>query len=182
MHTRCLTGYLATLQEKHSRRSKPRSPIGSAVVPCIDNTVTVVNLLHSNLNDAATLDSPFAWQDQVDQLKSAEDVVDFLKTPIKHRKQSYSYWLTAAALFERLGNGRFFVTKRGYIGIAPNRAHIGDQIYIVHGASVPFVLRPAKHPGFVSAYTLIGETYVHGIMYGEALAFDNVSRDTMYLK
>lgn len=65
---------------------KTKVPIGSAVVPYIDNTVTVEDLLHSDLNDEATLESPFAWQDQVEQLDSAEDVVDFLKTPIKHRK------------------------------------------------------------------------------------------------
>jgi hypothetical protein len=41
---------------------------------------------------------------------------------------------------------------------------VGDQICLLHGSRVPFVMRQQG-----SAYTLIGEGYIHGIMCGEAL-------------
>ena len=37
--------------------------------------------------------------------------------------------------------------------------------YILLGASLPFVLRPAEE----SRYSLIGDCYMHGIMDGEAM-------------
>ncbi|KAF2852960.1 hypothetical protein T440DRAFT_466522 [Plenodomus tracheiphilus IPT5] len=161
---------------------KLKVPIGSAVAPHIDNAVTIEDMIGSDVEDDAMLKNAFEWQDNITKIQKVEDIVTFLEAPKASRDQSYKYWLTAAALFERLGNGRFFVTKRGYVGIAPDRTHIGDQICIMHGAAVPFVIRPVKHQGLVSVHSLIGETYVHGIMYGEALAFDNVKAETLYLK
>jgi hypothetical protein len=161
---------------------KLKFPIGSAVAPCIDNAVTVEDLISSDLDENATLNNAFEWQDNVTHIQKVEDIVTLLKKPKKARDQSYKYWLTAAAFFERLGNGRFFVTTRGYVGIAPDRARLGDKIALVQGGAVPFILRPAKHQGFVNVHSLIGETYVHGIMYGEALAFTDVKTETIYLK
>lgn len=57
----------------------------------------------------------------------------------------------------------FFSTTTGYIGLAPHGTVEGDVIYIVLGASVPYVLRPLAGDD----YTLIGEAYVQGIMRGE---------------
>ncbi|KAH7399670.1 hypothetical protein BKA66DRAFT_437202 [Pyrenochaeta sp. MPI-SDFR-AT-0127] len=161
---------------------KLKVPIGSAVAPCIDNAVTVESMISSDINDEAMLNNAFEWKDNVMTVQKVEDIKKLLEKPKKIRDESYKYWLTAAAFYERLGNGRFFVTGRGYVGIAPDRTHIGDQICIIQGASVPFVVRPVKHQGFVSVHSLIGETYVHGIMYGEALSFDNVKKQTIYLK
>lgn len=58
---------------------------------------------------------------------------------------------------------RFFVTKKGYIGIGPACMQEGDKVCLLSGAIVPFVLRSdgAEHK-------LVGEAYVHGIMHGEA--------------
>ncbi|KAI1271639.1 HET-domain-containing protein [Xylaria sp. FL0933] len=56
-------------------------------------------------------------------------------------------------------------TKKGYLGWVPDITMVGDSIFIIMGAAVPFVVRPAGD----GTYKLIGECYIHGIMYGEGL-------------
>ncbi|KAK2768523.1 hypothetical protein FQN54_000379 [Arachnomyces sp. PD_36] len=58
---------------------------------------------------------------------------------------------------------RFFVTKRGYIGIGPACMQQDDMVCVLSSGCVPFILRPSAQN-----FQLIGEAYVHGIMYGEA--------------
>lgn len=65
---------------------------------------------------------------------------------------------------------RLLVTKRGYLGLAPWNADVGDVVAVLHGGDTPFLLRPGNEPG---VYTFVGECFVHGIMGGEALAWEN---------
>ncbi|KAN0113241.1 HET domain containing protein [Hyaloscypha variabilis] len=71
---------------------------------------------------------------------------------------------------------KFFVSTEGFLGLGPLDMCPGDELYLVQGARVPFVLRkyslsdelPRETfclPGPV--FTLIGNCYVHGIMFGE---------------
>lgn len=60
---------------------------------------------------------------------------------------------------------RFCITREGRMGQVPREAEIGDLVCIFEGGRVPFVLR-ARGEG---AFSLIGESYVHGIMQGEAV-------------
>ena len=62
-----------------------------------------------------------------------------------------------------------FVTSRGYIGLAPWNAQVGDIIAILDGGKTPFLLRAASS----SMHILVGESYVHGIMGGEALEWEH---------
>ncbi len=48
--------------------------------------------------------------------------------------------------------------------IAPLTTQVGDMIYLLPGSDVPFVLRPED-----KNFRLIGQCYVHGVMYGEAI-------------
>jgi hypothetical protein len=65
---------------------------------------------------------------------------------------------------------RLYSTDGGHLGLGPQSSQEGDDVWMVHGAHVPFVLRPvAKKPG---TFTLVGETYVHGFMNGEMLDCD----------
>ncbi|KAL8915907.1 MAG: hypothetical protein Q9208_008803 [Pyrenodesmia sp. 3 TL-2023] len=59
---------------------------------------------------------------------------------------------------------RLFTTSKGFLGSAPESTREGDQIYLLSGGRVPFVLRPRSD----GTYRLVGESYVHGIMQGEA--------------
>ena len=58
----------------------------------------------------------------------------------------------------------FFITDSRYLGFGPNCTAAGDQIFLLIGSDVPFVLRPAGNE-----FELVGACYVHGIMYGEGL-------------
>lgn len=60
---------------------------------------------------------------------------------------------------------RVFSTEQGDLGIAHEGARVGDEVVIVPGAAVPFVVREIES----GVYVLIGEAFVHGVMDGEAL-------------
>ncbi|KAI1742716.1 heterokaryon incompatibility protein-domain-containing protein [Xylaria scruposa] len=66
---------------------------------------------------------------------------------------------TERTLYRRLAR-----TNKGYLAIVPSQSAVGDQILLLQGGKMPFVARARPHTG----YKLIGPTYVHGIMYGEA--------------
>jgi hypothetical protein len=71
---------------------------------------------------------------------------------------------------------RLFRTSRGYLGIGPEDTQNGDRICILTGGQMPLVMRPKEdviifRNSFLRNFhwTLIGESYVHGIMDGEAI-------------
>ncbi|KAH8588301.1 hypothetical protein B0O99DRAFT_693587 [Bisporella sp. PMI_857] len=73
-----------------------------------------------------------------------------------------------ATTFNSVGlNRRFFMTEKGCMGLGPFTLLEGDTIMLVAGAYVPYVFRPAAAEG--GSWVLVGETYIHGIMHGEAL-------------
>lgn len=121
--------------------------------------------------------------------RTAEEVYDALwRTPVADRAYVHS-WETARATeethrayqavraggdvgqgvkyakvaFNKLLQRRPFRSRSGYIGIGPVGMYRGDSIWILPGADVPFVLRPARDGGFI----VVGEAYVHKIMDGE---------------
>jgi hypothetical protein len=66
---------------------------------------------------------------------------------------------------------RVFFTKMGLIGVGPLNTAVGDWVVIIPGANVPFILRLESCSGWTDLdealiAKLMGETYVHGIMYG----------------
>ena len=62
----------------------------------------------------------------------------------------------------------FFVTQRGYIGLGPPNCRLHDEVCLLFGSSLPFVLRPLQ-TCIGTAYQLLDEAYVEGIMYGEGM-------------
>lgn len=61
---------------------------------------------------------------------------------------------------------RLMTTMKGYIGLSNSNAQQGDVICILFGCHVPVILRPEEGG---STYSWIGESYVHGIMDGQAM-------------
>ncbi|KAF4314297.1 Heterokaryon incompatibility [Botryosphaeria dothidea] len=59
---------------------------------------------------------------------------------------------------------RFFVTRRGFMGIGPPCMREGDVVGVLCGGIVPFLLR-RRGGAFCK---LVGEAYIYGIMKGEA--------------
>ena len=54
-------------------------------------------------------------------------------------------------------------------GLGPSDASPGDLACILLGCSVPVILREVSMFGSSVAYELVGETYMHGFMDGEAI-------------
>lgn len=70
-----------------------------------------------------------------------------------------------------LKNRRFAVTESGYFGLVPRGTVHGDQVCVLEGINVPFVLREAEGD---DNFELVGECYVHGIMQGEVMGRNDV--------
>ncbi|KAJ4366268.1 hypothetical protein N0V83_007904 [Neocucurbitaria cava] len=60
---------------------------------------------------------------------------------------------------------RLFKTRGGFMGTGPRSLRLGDEIWILYRGGLPFVLRPQPN----GHYHLIGESFVYGVMHGEAL-------------
>lgn len=68
--------------------------------------------------------------------------------------------------FEHVARGRrFCVTRNGYVGLVPTCAMKGDEICVFLGSAVPFVVSKDEN----GSACLVGESYIHGLMDGEAL-------------
>ena len=59
-------------------------------------------------------------------------------------------------------NRRMFKTRDGYIGLGPSGMEEGDRIALFKGGKMPLVVRPVGED-----LELVGDCYVHGIMFGE---------------
>lgn len=57
-----------------------------------------------------------------------------------------------------------FLTRQGYLGQCLPRAQIGDAVALIAGCEIPYLLRPLGN----GQHSLVGDCYVHGIMYGQA--------------
>lgn len=74
-------------------------------------------------------------------------------------------------------NRRFFVTEKGYFGLAPATTQPGDLVCILLGGKVPYIVRKtvdADAPNKIAdmhrtTYKFVGDAYVQGIMNGEAV-------------
>ncbi|EWG50047.1 hypothetical protein FVEG_09379 [Fusarium verticillioides 7600] len=63
---------------------------------------------------------------------------------------------------------RLFLTEGGLLGLAHPSAQPGDEVVLLSGGRVPFVVRKMDLNG-QAYYHLVGESYVHGIMDAELL-------------
>jgi hypothetical protein len=61
------------------------------------------------------------------------------------------------------------ITQNGYLGLVPPNSRSGDSVAVFLGGKVPFVIRAVD-----GDFKLIGESYLHGIMKGEALEMKDV--------
>lgn len=62
----------------------------------------------------------------------------------------------------------FFVTSRGWMGIGPRVTSVGDDVCVFFGATTPLVAWELPSAS-ESIYRLCGNSYIHGIMHGEAM-------------
>ncbi|KAL8690565.1 MAG: hypothetical protein Q9218_004017 [Villophora microphyllina] len=79
---------------------------------------------------------------------------------------------------------RFALTKKGYMGLVPDGTQVGDQIALILGAPVPFVLRNSGrflNSGEIETMLLIGDAYIHGIMNGEGMEFNDFAPQQIWM-
>jgi hypothetical protein len=79
-----------------------------------------------------------------------------------HRLVHREYAELVASRADYIASRRMIRSRKAYIGLAPNPTKAGDYIALVKGGRVPLVLRPKGND-----WELIGDAYVHGIIYGE---------------
>ena len=70
-------------------------------------------------------------------------------------------WIVDALQFQH--SRRAFITKSGWVGLGPSHMEPGDEVALLYGGKVPYALRKEQN----GAHSMVGETFVHGIMYGE---------------
>ncbi|KAF5968835.1 heterokaryon incompatibility protein [Fusarium bulbicola] len=68
-----------------------------------------------------------------------------------------------ASALMRMHTRRAFMTSTGFVGVGPLDMQPGDEVCILLGGKVTYLLRAQGG----ESYTLVGEAYVHGIMHGE---------------
>lgn len=83
----------------------------------------------------------------------------------------------------------FAITERGYIGWVPSQTQKGDWVVLFSGGRVPYIIREVSPSstvytsdssnGGTGYYEFLGDTYIHGIMHGEA--YDETKIETITL-
>jgi hypothetical protein len=68
---------------------------------------------------------------------------------------------------------RIFATKNSRLGLGPERVAIGDYICILHGSSLPVVLRNQTH--------VMGQCFLEGVMQGEAVKWTVDEADEFWI-
>lgn len=72
---------------------------------------------------------------------------------------------------------RLAVLQKHWIMLGPTQATKGDFIGIIHGSSIPWVLRPRG----MRTYEVVGQCFVDGVMYGEAVDWKEDDVETLVL-
>ncbi|CBX96641.1 hypothetical protein IAQ61_005495 [Plenodomus lingam] len=80
------------------------------------------------------------------------------------------------ALDHKLHSRRLARTEKGYFALVPAGSELGDAVWLLQGARVPFIMRKAQTTGseagasseMLERWNVVGDAYVHGMMQGEA--------------
>ena len=98
--------------------------------------------------------------------RNFEPFIEGSNQGLSRRTQNFSDAVTRAVM-----GRRFFITRKGRLGLGPREIRIGDKVVILKGCYMPLVLRADGE-----FRILVGEAYVSGIMRGEAFMGPEVGR------
>ena len=73
---------------------------------------------------------------------------------------------------------RSLIASGNLLGIGPCETEIGDIVFVLLGSDTPYILR--RNINKEDTFRLVGKTYLHGIMDGEALE-KNITSETIAL-
>ena len=116
--------------------------------------------------------SPSDASSEGDQSTGVRDPLDTMKMQV----------LTAC------GYRKFAVTEKGYMGLVPHCAKVGDTLAVILGAAIPFVLRKSGEFVFSNSaqsrtvWALVGDSYVHGVMDGEIVRQDGSEVEEIWIR
>lgn len=155
----------------HVNRNRPR--------PYDDENVAFARTITAEQDQSGNKltieDSTARYETLLEFLRQADDDAPRPSNAHEHDRLYYS---VASFLRGRV----FFLTEKGYFGLAQEGVAWGDRIAIVRGAPVPFVFRPGLSTGVHSQeYRTLCECFVLGIMDGEAWADDSIPKETVVL-
>jgi hypothetical protein len=96
----------------------------------------------------------------------ANESLHHLIWPNEHdaNRGSQCRWAFAQRQAHTATSRSFFLTEKGYMGIAPRGAKLNDRICIVLGCDKPLIVR-----GISEYFNLVGDSYIYGMMNGEVL-------------
>lgn len=95
------------------------------------------------------------------------DYKDFRHWPADRQAGLHSIVAFDESFYSANLNRCVFVSSHGRCGIGPAQVQVSDIVAVLHGCRWPIVLRPIEQP---DEYRVIGVSYVHGVMYGEAVS------------
>lgn len=88
----------------------------------------------------------------------------FARPPQDRHGKSMNSW--ARAWFDLMPDYALCKMTKGYVGLVPQATNPTDEVFMLRGSDLPFVLRPM--PLLSGLYRFVGGCYVHGLMKGEA--------------
>lgn len=75
---------------------------------------------------------------------------------------------------------RFAILDSGHFAMVPLAAEVGEEVWILHGASVPMVLKGQQPPHLeIRTRQMVGPSYVHGVMDGEMASDESDEWDSL---
>jgi hypothetical protein len=99
---------------------------------------------------------------------------EFVAAPDNHEwigHGSSAFW---EAVWYAWDGRRLFCTDTGYIGLGPETLEKGDEVCILQGGRVPYILYGGRGSAAHSKRNLVGECYVSGAMHGELVEGDGI--------
>ena len=163
--------YILNLQIRH--RLRPWSSDSSDFQPHMTPLSTLTNPDWRGLLESEPESSPYNFSFYRWRLTKLVESMLF--------SDSYSP-IDLAQLHHDIGNGsgtmrRVFRTQeKMFLGTGARSLRVGDEVWILGGGKVPYILRPAVAEavdhGLGKQYRLVGEAYVHGIMHGNPYRFE----------
>lgn len=110
------------------------------------------------------------WEPVDTSQPTFHDSLEQFRILVDPKAQSDSGFLTSCEFRSAkteiiLRNRSIIITEKGQLGLAPQASCPGDLVVVFLGCRSPMVLRPEGN----SAYIVVGDAYVDGLMTGEAL-------------
>jgi hypothetical protein len=114
------------------------------------------------------MDVQYDWRGRACARGGTNDSAFLQKPRDQLMKQEYERQWKMLIAFNCATKGRqLAITRKGYLAMAPESAVAGDGIFAILGGTVLYTLRCQDES--VRRYGYVGETYVYGLMDGEAM-------------